>query len=212
MNKTRFILLVTVAAMVLMGAAYAAWTQTFTISSTVDTGELFVKISEVNKVEVDDGKGSYTTAGNSYLDLSNLVNYTTARNADGTQETLSTLSYDIDKVYPGTRLTTTLTFTNMGTMRTKIAFNEAASQITNAGNELWKDLVFTVNGTPVIVSDAATAKTSIANAIMNEIGAMEPGATKTVTIVQELPLSSTNETEKLNLQWTMSFIFQQYNN
>jgi lipopolysaccharide export system protein LptC len=211
MKSTRFILWVVVAAMVLMGAGYAAWSQTFTISSTVQTGELYVYIAETHTVEVQEADGEYYTEGNSYLDLENLVTTTTSQNAAGDETTISTLSYKVGDVYPGTRIKTTFTFHNKGTLKARVIFDENNSYVNNAGNELWKNIIFTVNDAQVTVNDTTeSVKANIANAILTEIGTeLEPGDVRVVTIVQELPRNSGDETEGKSLDWGMVFQFEQ---
>jgi hypothetical protein len=50
MKKSRLIALTLVVALMLMGTAYAAWTQTINVNSTVSTGELEVSIMDVEGV------------------------------------------------------------------------------------------------------------------------------------------------------------------
>lgn len=207
MKKTRFILLALVAALVLMGAAYAAWTQSFTITSVVETGELFVKVENTsNAVTVDKAhNGSYVPAdADSGLDMDNLVNTTKATNAAGDVETLTTVAYDLGNVYPGTKITSVLEFTNIGTI--KAATSATSTNVSN--NALWNEIIIRVNGTDV--TGAGDQKmTNLKDAIMNAVGDLDTDVSKTVTIEQELPYSSTNATESQNLAWSVTLNFAQ---
>lgn len=85
MKKTRMVALVLVAAMMLMGAGYAYWSDTLTINNTVSTGEMKVEFIKANGypkifgrtgeayvqkglVQADDGKSATITIGNMYPD------------------------------------------------------------------------------------------------------------------------------------------------
>lgn len=208
MKRTKFIMLALVVALVLMGAGYAAWTQVFTINSTVSTGELSVSVAETHVVEVLNADGitySPATSTNS-PDLNLGVTLSPPANNS------SSLTYTFSKIYPGTRLTSTITFTNDGSMETKTAYNDALGSITNYGNQLCTDLEIKVDG--AVVSHGLSAdemKHNIANAIATAIGNIPVGEHKDIIITQELPIGSTNGTENLTMGWVASLSFEQYN-
>jgi len=209
MRRTKFILLALVAALVLMGAAYAAWTQSFVINSTVETGELFVKVENTeNKVMVVDGSGEYKETRDGGLNLSNLVTSTSENSADGSKNTLTTISYNVGNVYPGTKIISKFSFTNLGTINAVTsATNPAVSD-----NELWNQFVIRVNGVAV-TGDTANAKlANLRDAIRNAVGSLEISASKQVTIEQELPYDSTNAVENKKLEWSVSLTFTQSQN
>ncbi len=226
MKRTKFVLLALVAAMILMGAGYAAWSQTFTINSTVSTGELFVMISDegITSVIVDkDGDGDYVvgagetdenvtpaTADANYLVYPTVA--TTAGDTSGANTTLAKIEYTID-LYPGTQVTSEINFENLGTIKTKQPVVSATSG-TIIGDDLWDDLVITVNGGAAIDGAGQDKLNNLADAIAAAVGALEPNGDgeATVTIVQELPITSGNETEnKESLDWEVELTFEQYN-
>src|SRR5690554_3469385 len=98
MKKTRFILLTLVAALTLMGAGYAAWTQSFNISGTVNTGDLFVGITKGEttvKLETDDGDVVVTEDDAAkYSIVYPLITPTSVTSND--KETLESIKYELD--------------------------------------------------------------------------------------------------------------------
>lgn len=182
MKKTRFILWVVVAAMVLMGAGYAAWSQTFTINSTVQTGHLYVKVQkaiEDQSIGIDEGVNSTT------------VNFT------------------ITDMYPGKSVQHVLRFTNQGTMPVRLKFNSGTYP---ENDPLWRDLVIEVNGEEVKSAgdtDIEDVGNKIAEILTNPVLAV--GITRDITITQTLDISSTDETESSLINWSLGFVFEQYN-
>jgi|GEM_PF-3393639 len=223
MKRTKFVLLSLVAALILMGAGYAAWSQSFTITSTVSTGELFVQVSDegITSVIVDaNGDGDYVDADDVDVDAGNADDYylvyptVTTENGDtsGENTTLAKIAYTID-LYPGTQVTSEINFENLGTIKTKQPVVSAASG-SIIEDDLWDDLVITVNGGAAISGTGQDKLDNLANAIAAEVGDLEPNGTGTATvaIVQELPITSGNETEnKESLDWEVEFTFEQYN-
>jgi hypothetical protein len=214
MKRTKFIILTVAAALILMGAGYAAWMQIFTIDSSVSTGELFVQVTNVagsNVYEVVNASDEVVESGSldttdDYLDLS--VS-TQSVGADTDRETLTDITYTLSKMYPGTRVISQIKFENLGTLRTVVKYSDLVLN-PSAGNALWNDLVIKIDGVAVGGS-GAEKHTNLADAIKNKIGILEPGNSITVEIVQELPYSSTNSTEDLSLTWTVPLTFEQYN-
>jgi hypothetical protein len=203
MKKTKFILLALAAALVLMGAAYAAWTQSLTITSNINTGELFVKIEDKdNTVQVDKaGDGHYVDAG---INPDDVFKITKSSNSDG-DLTISTIAYELNNMYPGTKITSKLNFTNIGTIGAAIS----ATKTDASDNALWNELIVRVNGN-VINGDSAQKKMeNFMNAIKNAVGDLDISESKTVIIEQELPYSSTNATEKQSLTWSVNLNFTQ---
>jgi len=234
MQRTKFFLLVLVAALILMGAGYAAWTQTFTINSTVTTGELFVQVSDegITSVKVDDD-GDSTTAGGGdyevtvtaendetyYLDdrLPTVATTPGVASGDGTT-TLSDITYTIPHLYPGIQVTSEIDFQNLGTIGTGTA---AGTATVTANSDMWDQLVIKVG----VGEEALTLVTpgggeskidAVARVIAAKVGELEPGAAaKTITIVQELPFDSgtdTNASEnETDITWSVQLTFEQFN-
>jgi hypothetical protein len=227
MKKTRFILLALVAAMVLMGAGYAAWSQTFTITSAVSTGELCVVVSEadekdgiITSVKVDtNGDGSYDDEGGFVVVAPDeaAANYlpdgypsATAENFDNN---ISALTYTIPKIYPGVQITSQVKFTNAGTIKTQTSVNTENCTVTNS--TLFDALKITVNGTD-ISGTGGDKLSALANAIATAVGELEPGDnnSKTITIIQELPIGEPGDNTTENQTgdtWRVGFVFEQYN-
>jgi hypothetical protein len=228
MKKTRFILLALVAAMVLMGAGYAAWSQTFTITSAVSTGELCVVVSEadekdgiITSVKVDtNGDGSYDdedgfvevtpeNAKDNYLP----EGYPSATAANSKVDNASALTYTIPKIYPGVQITSQVKFTNAGTIKTQTSVNTENCTVTNS--TLFDALKITVNGTD-ISGTGGDKLSALANAIATAVGELEPGDnnSKTITIIQELPIGEPGDNTTENQTgdtWRVGFVFEQYN-
>jgi len=93
MKKSRFIVGILVMAIMLMGAGYAAWTQGFTVTNTVNTGELLITAGISNLV-VDDDR------------------YMSAIDDD--------MEVVISDLYPGGSVTYDVTFKNEGTLAAKL--------------------------------------------------------------------------------------------
>lgn len=207
MKKSKFIMLTLVAALALMGAGYAAWTQTFSINSIVQTGELFIKIENpINNLEVmKAGVYQPSTSGADYITLT--TNPVATTDSEG-KTTLASLTSVIDRMYPGTKVTSTLTFENLGTLKADAI---VSGSVSNKDSQLWNDLVITVNGT--VIAGAGDAKmTNLTNAIAYAASSLEPNSgVRNVTIVQELPITSTDNTENQNLTWNVNFTFEQFN-
>jgi hypothetical protein len=223
MKKTRFILLALVAAMVLMGAGYAAWSQTFTIGSTVTTGELYVVVGEESmSVRVDtNGDGSYDdedgfvevtpeNAKDNYLP----EGYPSATAANSKVDNASALTYTIPKIYPGVQITSQVKFTNAGTIKTQTSVNTENCTVTNS--TLFDALKITVGEVEIIGESTNDKLSALADAIATAVGELEPGDdnSKNITIIQELPIGEPgdNTTENLGGEtWKVGFIFEQYN-
>lgn len=91
MKKAKFVGLALLLAFALMGAAFAAWSDTLTANGTVNTGELDATISvtdttenessdgpdvaSVNAIATEDGKGLNITLSNAYPGYSATVNF-----------------------------------------------------------------------------------------------------------------------------------------
>jgi len=214
MKRAKFIMLAVIAALVLMGAGYAAWTQVFTINSTVSTGELFVQVKNTgNTYEVLDSDDNVTESGvlNTTNDYLNLAVNTTAIDEGTSRETLTQITYNLAKMYPGTRVISEITFENFGTLKAVTSYNNLVIN-PSSGNALWTDLEIKVNGSPIANGSNSSEKLeNLALAISTAVGNLEPGTLKTVTIIQELPITSGNSTEDLSLTWTLPLTFSQYN-
>jgi hypothetical protein len=230
MKRTKFVMLAVIVALVLMGAGYAAWTQVFTIESTVNTGELFVQVENTsNEYEVLNSDGDVVASGNldttdDYLNLSVATAEGDPSVINGENGTLSELTFELYKMYPGTRVISDITFQNLGTLKAKTVYSTDIDLDASRSVELWKDIVievkvdsvveFTTKGETYTTGEAKLeAKLeAVAAAIADAVGELDvDAAAKTVTIVQELPISSLDVTEGKTVEWTIPLIFEQYN-
>jgi len=231
MKRSKFILLALVAALVLMGAGYAAWTQTFTIDNNITTGELFIKVEQVqsgNKILV------YNETDNKYVDLpenhylGNILDFAVGKesgekNREG-QSTLESLSCTIEQMHPGTKLIHTLKFTNLGTVKATTKAISKSGENDEIAPEtghmpLWNDMILTVRKikgdheeSRVIGQDTTGIDkfNSFKNALAWAVGDLDVGENVTVVIEQELPESSDNQTENIkNLVWKVILQFEQ---
>jgi hypothetical protein len=109
MKKLRILVLAAIVATSMMGVGYAAWTDSFQTTSTINTGELEVKLTSANsKIVVD-----YSDV--SMKDLRD--NTVTAKSQLPTVDAANqNITYSFDNLYPGTHAITYLTAKNIGTM------------------------------------------------------------------------------------------------
>jgi len=205
MKKTRFMLLALVAALILMGAAYAAWTQSLTITSTVETGELFVKVDNRNTiVEVDKtGNGGYEPADVNINDVVKITGTESRKAGEGT--TITKINYTLGNVYPGTRINSELALTNLGTINA----SASVADITIDNNLLWNALKISVNDQSVAGNTVEEKKADLRNKIEAAIAGLNSNTGSTLRIKQEFPYSSGNETENQTLNWSIIVNFEQ---
>jgi len=116
MNKTKLISLSLVIALILMGTAFAWWTQSATISNKVNTGELDVKLVNIG------GPGIYFTRPNGNpdslgLDISDDYNARVLKYAFPNDYTLDV---EINNMFPGSYVTYIYGVDNTGTVPVKI--------------------------------------------------------------------------------------------
>ncbi len=111
MKKTKFLALVLVVAIMLMGAGYAAWTDLLQVNSTVKTGYLDVDFTVVN-----------SKTSSEWVKVTE--NYTRALDEDGEdypQGSWDEVKLTIQDIYPGAWVEETVTFENRGTMPVKVS-------------------------------------------------------------------------------------------
>jgi len=233
MKRAKFVLLVVVAALVLMGAGYAAWTQTFTISSTVSAGELFVKVDHENTgvtVETwDPGSEKFKGVpvggnyGEFYLnteDADNVVSVEQGTSSSDGEQTLASIKYSLGDIYPGTKITSTISFENLGTLKVKTSGRPVLDQNTDTGLLGYMNItVKNSSGLEITFKSTENAATleDLAEAISDAVGVLDVknGNAKfkeVVTLEMELPFeTSDNSTERLRMEWTIDLQFEQYN-
>lgn len=101
MKKTKFLALVLVVAIMMMGAGYAAWQETLTINHTVSTGNVDVELANGGIVVHQDSKAS---------------------NGDGLARTATVVGNEqeatvtLTNLYPGAKVVATIPVKNNGTI------------------------------------------------------------------------------------------------
>lgn len=145
MKKTRFIALVLVVALALMGAGYAAWTDKLCVETKVKTGYLDVDIGCVIK----DKHSKCITADHDIManprpDVTDVVDY----GKDGEVDK-DLLKVDIKNMFPGESVKYKIEFINQGTLAAKL-INGFPKVTACDGNEIDPMyLTFKVNGKPI---------------------------------------------------------------
>ena len=203
MKRTRFTLLAVVVALALMGAGYAAWTQTFTLTGDVKTGELFIKIDETHDyVVLDENSEPADAADNPGFDVE------TDTDGEGDRETITELTFNLSNMFPGTRVRSTISFENLGSIKAVASVGKVDYP---ANYVLWDALDITV-GTSPIEGTGQDKFDSFIDVITDIIEDLEPGEEAEVDIIFELPYGSGDDTtENLSLTWTIPIVFGQQN-
>jgi len=138
MKRTKFLALVLVVAVVLMGAGYAAWTDTFRVDSTIETGELSVELScakndsdaEVKVFEVE--KNRYRQGA------PNLDNIFVAEPKIDSKSNKAT--FEFKRLFPGTKAYAKVKAKNTGSIPAVINEVRVDYETLNAGPDGVADL------------------------------------------------------------------------
>ena len=205
MKRTRFTLLAVVVALALMGAGYAAWTQAFNLGGNVSTGELFIKITEDHEYVVLDENGepaAADAADDPGFDVE------TETDGEGDRETITELTFNLSNMYPGTRISSTISFENLGSIKAVASVGEVDYP---ADYTLWDALDITVGGS-TIEGSGQVKFDNFKNAIIGYVEELDTESSAvSVEIVFELPYDSDDTTENLSLTWTIPIVFGQQN-
>lgn len=135
MKKTKYLALVLVAAIALMGAGYAWWTDTLIASSTVNTGYLDVDFTSYGH-----------EASSQWVKVAN--HYITQLENDGEDYPYGSRDKAvlvINDMYPGSSVTQTLTLTNVGTM--PVNLSQMIITATGGNADTLAKMNITVDGT-----------------------------------------------------------------
>lgn len=115
MKKTRFLALVIVIAMTLVGAGYAWWTDTLVVKSTVETGTLDVQFKDYPDLMVDEESEYLEVVDPDY----------------GEKE----VAFTVKNMYPGAQYRTVFTQENVGSIPAKLESVEVKVNGSNAVKE-----------------------------------------------------------------------------
>jgi predicted ribosomally synthesized peptide with SipW-like signal peptide len=99
MKRVKFIALMLVLALVMLGAAYAAWTDTLTVNATVNTGEVEMKFVSI---------ATWGTGGNTYLTSTH------------TGHNTNTATWTISNLYPDAKVSLAMFAKNTGSIPVKL--------------------------------------------------------------------------------------------
>lgn len=208
MIKTRVIALALGVATMMMGAGYAAWTDTLTINNTIGTGELDVQFTDPNWSSVELTASDYVVL-------------------EDVDRSPKTVSFTLNNLYPGANYRTLTEMKNTGTIPAK--FDKAT--IMFSGDQILKDnikvnfncWVFDPNGVhidTIIPSQSNIPLSSLETVLENTLAGvqLEPGAYITlegesIDQLMTFTLDPTvgNEAEQKSLSFTIAVDWKQHN-
>lgn len=204
MKKTKYLALVLVVAIMMMGAGYALWTDTLVVNSTVKTGIL----------DVD------------FIEIAEPVNDPTLVTVYSGIETLSTHAddngWDRDKVvvrignlYPGAKVTRTITLKNVGTIPVKVdSLNFQTLLLSDTEGQRVEPILQHMNVAIKVEGQTFTLPKSVSPLIVAEAGDFEIAVNKEITFEIEFQLdeNAPNElTEGKTVQYDITTNFKQFN-
>jgi len=214
MKNKKFMAMILVLSMMLMGAGYAAWTQSFDVTATVDTGELKL-------IYLDDDHPNYSWDATAIVEEFKYQTATWTVNEN-------TFDYQINDLYPGIDICVNQQIANVGTI--PAVFDSATVVFSDDTDQTLLDdmmvnyefyWIYDENGN-VVEESPWTAPTSLGNfeANINEAleGArIEPGQSLAFGNIlndhydMELSSDTTNDTENSHLGFTVTLNFKQFN-
>nr|WP_312576627.1 hypothetical protein [Sedimentibacter sp.] len=111
MKKTKLIALTLVVAIMMIGAGYAAWTDTLKMDMNVNTGHLDIHFVDIeDEVTFLEGSDLYMNASASY-----------SQDSEGGQNDWDNALVTVNKAYPGAKFNIKLKMKNNSTMPVKLA-------------------------------------------------------------------------------------------
>lgn len=190
MKKSRFLALILVVAIMMLGAGYAYWTQDLTIENTITTGVLKV-VFENPSLEVDEYM-DWTESNVSSFEISDVDGYE--------------LELILEDAYPGAEAELSFDLVNQGTMKANVKGFGLAEESVNADLLLCKSV--TVDG---IFKDGNKTLSEVFENL--NIG-IEPEETAEVVIVLQIDPDADNESLPQNqeaISFTVNAMVHQYN-
>lgn len=207
MKKTKYLALVLVVAIMMMGAGYAAWTDTLTVNSTVNTGYLDVDFTNVigsglTSPLVEVAHNIVSDGDNTYGDHKSAGSGKMANN--------DLLELTISNFYPGAIAGRIVTVKNEGTVPVKIRrddftffnHNVVPNTLTVAVED---DITIDVLPAEAQGTEMSKADLNWANKYVN----IEPGKSAAFTISFNFKSSSDNTTENQTYKYLMTLNFEQ---
>ncbi len=210
MKKTKYLAGALAVSIMLMGAGYAAWTQNFVVSNTVNTGSMDFDLGVYPELSVN--RPTPTTPEQKaneqiYIDSEK---YTTM--AVSVDQNSYAIKVDTTKLYPGSKRPYVVSITNTGTMPIKLG--DLTNTFTDAKGNIITDqtpLKFTYEVWPEDRSghgpfySVAEFKTFLKS---QEISVKN---TLSFRVTQELPITAENSLENQNFNYLLNFKYVQFN-
>jgi hypothetical protein len=208
MKKTKYLAGALAVSIMLMGAGYAAWTQNFVVSNTVNTGSMDFQLNayaEPASHRVSDPEAQI------YLDSEK---YTTM-NVSVDQNSYA-IKVDTTKLYPGSKRPYVVTITNTGTMPIKLG--DLENTFIDANKNPITDqtpLKLTYEVWPPTPDSPARPEGIVA--FKEYLKTKQIGVTKGVNdtlsfrVTQELPITAENSLENQNFTYSLNFKYVQFN-
>lgn len=192
--KKRVLALVMIVTLMSMGVAYAAWSQTVTVSGSISTGKLEV-VTTAEAFALTDNLDVEPDAASEYASSS-------AEAVAGVEVTGNEIAVDLTGMYPGVTAVGKIILDNTGTIPVDIELGEDA-----ADPALGLTIAFEVLGVEYIGVDAlrgALGSIELANGSTLEI---------IVTIDADISLTEVNllEDDSESYSYNLPFVFSQYN-
>jgi len=217
-RKRKFIVGVLILSLMLMGVGYAAWSQTFEVATTVDTGNLTI---EATNAHIMGAQLVYDQWGNTKLVYDESI-ITEAINKG------TSIEYNAKNLYPGSSISMLYQVYNGGTIpavckNVEISFNR------NSNEDLMDEMIvrnvmctkFDSNGSHFLGSISGVKLIELENALESLIHdvRLEPGESISIgsrdkmsaLLLIDFPISAGNETENSQLGFTINTVWEQFN-
>lgn len=227
MNKTKLITLSLVIALVLMGTAFAWWTQSTTISNKITTGDLDVEIKKIKDAEI-----FFTKNNKSILNLLSIYDHYGAEVTKFQFPDKHTLDVEVQNMFPGSYTSYYFEVNNTGTVPIKISNVVLTDNGTNLPVGKINDLPITFNFVlkskvgniplPTITTKVSGTYSNIAEKIKTAlkdvvilpedallVGYIETDIENGFTIT--VPESWENDTENCTIAFSLNFDYTQAN-
>lgn len=188
MKNKKWATIILIASVGLLGAGYAYWNETLTVTTNVSTATMNMTMS--------DGALTYAEGAQGEIGLDDQSNNTAGATvtADDTG-----LTWSISNLYPGNDVTVSVVVKNLGTISTKLA----DVSVTNGAGDAQGILYDVSNGQDTVTN---IDKSALGDAIKHCLtGTWAPNATKTLTIkvkaAGDLSESKWDENVQVTLTW-----------
>lgn len=182
MKKTQYLAGIVAVSMMLMGAGYAAWTQSVTVTHQTDLGELKVSF------------GGSAAKSEAYV------------NAPVVKQEGNTVAVKLGNFYPGAKQGYTITFENTGTIGAKfnLSVDRTLTGETAGTTALTTETYSVDGGSPMNEADFVK--------FMNGLTDVKPGTKYTVNVVAACNEFNNGDNENASENITYTLNISQFNN